>query len=59
MKKPVEGITFIQSGITVQYLDGEGFLREGTVTRTTTLGYSVLPTMGRRTIVPEHRLVRQ
>ena len=59
MHNAVSEIPQLQAGVTVQYFDTQGFLREGTVTRTMSIGYAVLPTCGRRTIVPQEKIVGQ
>ena len=48
----------ILAGVTVHFRDADGFKREGTVIRSLLgIGYSIMPTMGRRTIVPAERLL--
>ena len=45
------------AGVPIRFRDLEGFEREGTVIRTMSIGYSVLPTTGRRTTVTPDRVL--
>ena len=45
------------AGVPIRFRDLEGFEREGTVIRTTSIGYAVLPTTGRRTTVTPDRVL--
>lgn len=57
MQQAAVDIKPVQPGITINFRDAQGFLREGTVTGTTSIGYSVLPSHGSRMLVTPDRIV--